>query len=201
MTLIKTITTQQQRSATFSAARLFCTDYIRNVLERSWWTSFQVILLDPDLEAEAVAGLTLRRLTGAGTVPFPTLMKKKRRHQNSFSSRRVQTAAAHCQGGGRYGGGDSRHQWRDISIKVQRLLRIGETLSSVCASPVVEVETWNLDRNTLDQTGTSLLLSLLYRLFLWTTWTWIGVLPCHWWWPWSSLTIFGVFCLLNQIRL
>ena len=31
------------------------------------------LLLDPDLEAEAVAGVTLRRLTGAGTVPFGTL--------------------------------------------------------------------------------------------------------------------------------
>lgn len=31
------------------------------------------LLLDPDLEAETVAGLALRRLTGAGTVPFDTL--------------------------------------------------------------------------------------------------------------------------------
>ena len=31
------------------------------------------LLLDPDLEAEAVAGLALGRLTGAGTVPLGTL--------------------------------------------------------------------------------------------------------------------------------
>ena len=34
---------------------------------------YPLLLLDPDLEAETVAGVTLRRLTGAGTVPFGTL--------------------------------------------------------------------------------------------------------------------------------
>lgn len=32
-----------------------------------------LVLSDPDLEAEAVAGVTLRRLTRAGTVPVGTL--------------------------------------------------------------------------------------------------------------------------------
>lgn len=36
------------------------------------------LLLDPDLEAEAVAGVTLRRLTGAGTVPFGTRRRRAR---------------------------------------------------------------------------------------------------------------------------
>lgn len=31
------------------------------------------LLLDPDLKAETVAGVTFRRLAGAGTVPFDTL--------------------------------------------------------------------------------------------------------------------------------
>lgn len=34
-------------------------------------------LPDPDLKAETVTGVTLRRLTGAGTVPFDTLWENK----------------------------------------------------------------------------------------------------------------------------
>lgn len=35
-----------------------------------------LLLLDPDLEAETVAGVALRRLTGAGTVPFDTSRRR-----------------------------------------------------------------------------------------------------------------------------
>ena len=55
----------------------------------SWWAAhirhllllllflLLLFLLDPDLEAETVAGVALRRLTGAGTVPFDTLRENK----------------------------------------------------------------------------------------------------------------------------
>lgn len=39
-----------------------------------------LLLLDPDLEAETVAGVTLRGLTGAGTVPFDTLKTNQTFH-------------------------------------------------------------------------------------------------------------------------
>lgn len=55
-----------------------------------WQTVALCLLPDPDFKAETVTGITLRRLTGAGTVPLHTLQGNKSdypvRRKNSKSS-------------------------------------------------------------------------------------------------------------------